>query len=193
MGEELNPEDMRPLFGALHRHRPWTSSIPKRAPSRPPSPDSCPASVADGRLYEFRKLGKECRAGAHRSQAGCPSRGVRLEVDVWPEEEDARSRSFRCGGAPCHDPLPPIGAAVAPVDQQQPDLPRWWQVRRIADPDKVDTRALGGSRNARGDDQVAGNECDRHSARAGAGSRMRTGWGWTPLPLDPLKAAPSVR
>lgn len=112
-----------------------------------------------------------------------------LQVHVRPEEENPRTGRLRGNGAPHRDLLTPVGRPIAPVDQQQADLPRRREVGRVLNSSERSLYALGDRQDPRGDDEVAGQEDDRHSASAGSAV---TGLGCGCVPFDPLSDMPSI-
>ncbi len=138
------------------------------------------------------EVGNELGSSHHRPKALTLRRGVRLEVHMRPEEENPRAGRFRCAGAPRRDALAPVRGAIAPIDHQQSNLRGRRQGRRVGDAGERNLGALSRGGNSRGDDQIASEEGDRHSTRAGSASNAWSGCGCTPFPFDPLSGMPSI-
>ncbi len=128
---------------------------------------------------------------------------MRSQIHVRAKEDHLRPSRFRCTSAPRANLLTPLGRSVAPVDQEEAHLSGRREVGRVIHAQHFDTGPGGGLKDPRGDDQIAAEKDDRHSAGAGSGvsgptgaaglgGRGRGGAPWKAL-LDPLAPNPSAR
>ena len=125
------------------------------------------------------------------------------QVDVRPEEDHLRPSRIRCTRAPRANLLTPVGRSVAPVDQEESHPIGSGEISRVIHALRLDARPGGGLEDPRGDDQIAAEKDDRHSAGAGSGvsgpagavgavGSGRAGVPWK-FPFDPPPANPSAR
>ena len=106
------------------------------------------------------------------------------------EQHHARLAQLSCVRAPGNEAFRPVRTALVPGNQQQAHLGRRRQLARVIEALNIHSRAGARIGDAGGDHQVARDDGDRHSARAGSGFKVWTGCGCTPF--DPLRGMPSI-
>jgi len=135
-------------------------------------------------------LGQQLRTCPHRAQASCARRCMRFQVGVRSEEHQPRQRPLWSSGMPGEELLGPAGPALIPGDQHERDRVGRRELARVVEAADLDASSSARIGDAGCDDQVASDDGDRHSARAGSASRGWTGCGWTPF--DPFIGIPSI-
>jgi hypothetical protein len=104
----------------VHHSGAWTHHYPRSGRIRLPA-------------EEGGEVAEDGGPSAHRAKPGLPGSGMRLQVGVGPEQDDPRTGCLGTG-QPRMQRFGPAWPALAPVDEDEVDVLRGWQVLGPVDP-----------------------------------------------------------